>query len=225
MKKIALLGGIGPEATSVFYSKLIKRIQESNNIKSNSDFPNILINSIPANELIYEKTSRTDLSQYIQGIKDLKKFKPDFIAMVCNTIHLFLDEIKIKSNFDAIISLPDEVKLVLTKKHRNKKICVLGTELTVTRGLYNFDQIKYINLTSKELKIISDIIFAFNIGKDINLQRQRLAKIISNKKMEGAELFLAACTEISELIWEIKDIQYEDTFYILLNAVLKKLGN
>ena len=52
--KIGILGGIGPEATGEFYNKLIKRLQEKDLIKSNKDFPQIFINSIPAPELIYD---------------------------------------------------------------------------------------------------------------------------------------------------------------------------
>ncbi len=55
MKKIGILGGIGPEATGHFYLKLIKRLQETGRIKRNTDYPQIIINSIPAPELVDEK--------------------------------------------------------------------------------------------------------------------------------------------------------------------------
>lgn len=70
-KKIGILGGIGPEATGGFYLKLISKFQEKKLIRSNRDFPQIIINSIPAPELIYEKVSIRDLRPYLQGLGEL----------------------------------------------------------------------------------------------------------------------------------------------------------
>jgi hypothetical protein len=59
--RIGVLGGIGPEATGEFYNKLIAKFQERGLIKTNRDFPQIVINSIPAPELIYDTISDEDL--------------------------------------------------------------------------------------------------------------------------------------------------------------------
>ena len=40
--KIGVLGGIGPEATGMFYLKLIKKMQADGLISCNGDFPQIL---------------------------------------------------------------------------------------------------------------------------------------------------------------------------------------
>jgi aspartate/glutamate racemase len=65
--KIGVLGGIGPEATGEFYNKLISKLQDNGMIKSNSDFPQIIINRIPAPELI-DHASESDIEQYRKGI-------------------------------------------------------------------------------------------------------------------------------------------------------------
>ena len=93
-RRIGVLGGVGPEATGEFYNKLIRRLQEKGSIKSNRDFPQIIINSIPAPELIYDKISDEELQPYIKGLKELDKFGVDFIIMICNTIHLYYDKLQ-----------------------------------------------------------------------------------------------------------------------------------
>ena len=90
-RKIGILGGIGPEATGEFYLNLVSKFQKEGLIKSNKDFPPIIVNSIPAPELIYEEVSDKDLEPYIMGLKELEKFGADFIVMACNTIYLFYD--------------------------------------------------------------------------------------------------------------------------------------
>ena len=80
--KIGVLGGIGPEATATFYFELIQRLQAEGLVKDNTDFPQILINSIPAPELVFNKTTEKDLRPYEEGLKELDSFGVDFISGV-----------------------------------------------------------------------------------------------------------------------------------------------
>lgn len=70
-KKIGVLGGIGPEATAEFYLKFIRTLQRQGIIERNEDFPQILINSIPAPALIYDEISDEELNPYVDGLKEL----------------------------------------------------------------------------------------------------------------------------------------------------------
>ena len=116
--KIGVLGGIGPEATGKFYLKLIKKLQSEGLIRKNEDFPNIFINSIPAPELIFNKLDSADIELYLQGLQELDLVQPDFIVMVCNTIHLFHQELqsKIKS---PLIDLRKEVEQEIKRLKTN----------------------------------------------------------------------------------------------------------
>ena len=107
--KIGVLGGIGPEATALFYKKLILQIQKELEIQSNTDFPQIIINSIPAPELVGNKIKEKELGPYVKGLKELDSMGPDFIIMVCNTIHLYLDYLQghVKT---PILNLREEIR-------------------------------------------------------------------------------------------------------------------
>ena len=124
--KIGILGGIGPEATAEFYSKLIYTLQKEKLIKSNKDYPQIIINSIPAPELIYEKILKEDLKPYIEGLKELDKFNPDFIVMVCNTIHLYYERLQ-KEVKTPIIDLRKEVKEYLIKNKIKSRLDIFAS--------------------------------------------------------------------------------------------------
>ncbi|PKM92290.1 MAG: hypothetical protein CVU81_01225 [Euryarchaeota archaeon HGW-Euryarchaeota-1] len=52
---------LGQKRHSEFYNKLIGTLQEQGLIKSNKDLLQIIINSIPAPELIYDKISEKEL--------------------------------------------------------------------------------------------------------------------------------------------------------------------
>ncbi len=224
--KIGVLGGIGVEATGYFYLSLIKRLQESGSIKSNLDYPNLIINSIPAPELHLEEHDRHEIVEpYINGIKELAKLQPDFMIMVCNTIHLYLDVIKAKSGYTNFLSLKDIVKSALDEK-RPKKICVLGTGLTITRGLYNFEEYEYVILSEEEQETLCDVVVAFNRDgsspDNMKIFKEKLLEIVRNKQSDGAEMFLLACTEISEILTK-ESIPSMDTLELLIDAVSHKI--
>jgi aspartate racemase len=120
--RIGVLGGIGPEATGEFYSKLIAKLQEKGLIKSNKDFPQIVINSIPAPELIYDEISDEELKVYIDGLKELDEFGVDFIVMVCNTIHLYYDKLQ-REVKTPILNLREEMKEFLRKRGNKIHSC------------------------------------------------------------------------------------------------------
>jgi len=218
MVKIGVLGGIGPEATGIFYSRLVKELQASRIIEKNTDFPQIIINSIPAPELLSLKPSKKELAPYFQGLKELDSLKPDFIIMACNTIHVFRNLLQRRTSSE-IIDLRKEAKNFLASKKINK-ICVLGTPLTLNSRLFEFDGFKTIRPDRKEQAIISKAIFHYNKGVEKRKQVKSLEKI-ARKHSKNAVLLLA-CTEISLMLKGL-NCRKIDTMDVMINAVLKRL--
>ena len=221
--KIGVLGGIGVEATGYFYTQLMSRLQNSGIINSNTDYPQVIINSINAPELHLEEHDKEEiLKPYVDGIKDLVSLKPDIIVMVCNTIHLFIDKIKSESEFNDIYSLKEAVCKHIHDKNP-KAVCVLGTGLTITRGLYDYDTVKYLNPTAEEYKIICEAVTNFNAGGNKNnrleINKSKLLDIIYNKQKQGVDLFLFACTEVSEIL-HYSNINHLDTLEVLIDEVV-----
>jgi aspartate racemase len=196
--RIGVLGGIGPEATGKFYNGLIKKIQEEGLVKSNKDYPQIIINSIPAPELISAEIDEKDLDAYIQGLKELESLDVDYIVMICNTIHLYLNKLQ------AMIKTPiiDLRKLVGEKLSREKirSLFLIGTPNTIGKKLYDFGNRKVFEPSEGERKALSNIIFEFNKGlekdKNINLTKNLCLKYVQ----KGAECVFVGCTEFSIIL-------------------------
>ncbi len=218
-RKIGLLGGIGPEATGTFYLRLIKKLQDSGRVKSNADFPQFIINSIPAPELVYHNISKKELQPYIEGLKELEGNRVDFIAMVCNTIHSYYDILQ-KSVNVPIVDLKKEFGAFINEK-KVGTITVLATPSTINSGLFKVSGIKYLELSKHEQETLSDSIFKFNSGIAREEQIRRVDEIANRKIGEGAELVVLGCTEIS-LMLENSKINKIDTLDILADAVLSR---
>jgi aspartate racemase len=220
--KIAVLGGIGPEATGYFYTNLIKRLQERQLIQSNADFPQIFVNSIPAPELVFDEISLADLEPYIKGIKELEKHDPDFIVMVCNTIHLFYDYIQEKVN-TKILDLRKIVEAQIINKGL-KKITILGTPSTIRLGLYNYPFLTYQNNLQGEVDEFSQLIYQYNRGADKEYQKRRAKKIMKKNINEGSEAILLACTEFAVMLKDV-NVPKINTIDVLIDEVVDIVKN
>lgn len=218
--RIGILGGIGPKASGYFYLRLIRLLQESGHIKSNHDFPQIIINSIPAPELVDLEIQKETLDQYIEGILELASIMPDFIVMACNTIHLFRDYLIDQTGYSKILSLRDIVKEHLDTQKNVSPLCVIGTPATVIQGLFDYPEYTYHNPTKEELSEIGHIIKAYNAGGNAQEARNRLMQIIQREQGQKVRTFLFACSEVSNLL-RYKPIHSIDTFEVLIQATAK----
>jgi aspartate racemase len=212
--KIGILGGIGPESSALFYKQLISLVQ-SKNIRSNTEYPHIILESIPAPELLL---NNPDLSMYKEALKNLQKAGADFVVIVCNTAFCFFDQLKKVVNIP-IIDLNEEVNNNLIK-NEIKKITIFGSKKT-TNKLFHFENIEILPIKEKDSKIIDKIILNYNTGKN---KRRLEKKIIGLLKKYPRKNILIACTELSTML-KTNNLKYLDTFDILLNATFRRWKN
>lgn len=218
--RIGVLGGIGPESTAEFYTKLIKELQKTGFIKSNKDFPQIVINSIPAPELVYETITDADLSSYIDGLKELDAFGVDFIVMVCNTIHLFYDRLQSQIK-TPILDLRREMENAIRDKGINS-VLVLGTPSTIDKGLYDFAGIRSIKPTKSETEQLSTAIFNFNNGTDKEKQGKKVVEICNKYLSNGdTKTVILGCTEFG-LMLNNGDFDKINTIDVLVKATVER---
>lgn len=220
--KIGVLGGIGPEATGEFYNKLIRRLQKKRLINTNRDFPQIVINSIPAPELIYDKISDEELQPYIYGLKELDKFGVDLIVMVCNTIHLYYERLQKEIN-TPILDLKKELRELL-QRERIKSTFIIGTPNTIKQGLYRFRDIKSFEPNNTEINHLSDAIFNFNKGVEKQKQSQKVGKICKKYLDEGAGTIILGCTEFAVMLGK-KNLPMINTIDVLVEATTREYKN
>ncbi|MBI3036280.1 aspartate/glutamate racemase family protein [Candidatus Woesearchaeota archaeon] len=218
--RIGVLGGIGPESTAVFYSKLIEKLQAIGLIKSNTDFPQVIINSIPAPELI--SGNHRAIKHYEKGLKELDSFGVDFIVMVCNTVHLFLPRLQrgVKAR---ILDLREAVYKEL-KNRKISRIAVLATENTIRLRLYEFGDLMTIRLETADIKALNNAIINFNIGKEKNKQRLTCERIAEKCYDEGAQLIVLGCTELAVMLGKCR-LPSLNTIDVLVHAVISEYRN
>lgn len=141
MKKIGLIGGIGPESSIEYYRLIIKRFQEKQNTK---DYPELMINSINMTQMldyVFNKKFDNLIDFLMNKINDLEKTGVDYIAIASNTPHIVFDKLAKKSS-TSLISIV-EATCIEIKNTNIERVVLLGTKSTMTSGFYNTVAKKY----------------------------------------------------------------------------------
>lgn len=207
-KKVGgVLGGLGPEATVDFMSKVIARTIAINKAKNKTvedqDHIRMLVDHNPTvpNRHDAIRGNGEDVGAHLADMaKRLENAEADFVVMVCNTAHAFQNDIEQAIDVP-FISIIDEVITELKNTHpQGTKVGVMATQGCLEAELYqkSLTDAGYEALiwSESELADFMDIMYKIksgDTGAQVQEETLACAKILIEK---GAEVLIAGCTEI-----------------------------
>lgn len=219
---------MGPEATALFYMKVIKQFVHTNG------YPPILMYSVPEPfqiaDCFLQRNQEGDLLEklVIEGIETVHE-KVDFCVIPCNTAHIYINSIREVSKVP-VFSIVEETCRHL-KLHKVKKVGILATTASIENQLYikplYENNIAPILPLLHQQKIVSEIIYRLVKGEILASDKTALLRIIKDLKDMGAECVILACTDLPILLSQ-DDINFPlfDTLDILAdvakNAIIGK---
>ena len=217
LKKIGILGGMGPEATAELYLRIIKIFQNKYNAIYDDDFPEIFIYNLPLPDVVKNSNKQNIIKEtLIDGVKKLESFGVDFIAIPCNTVNYSISDM-CKAVKIPIINIAEETKQEI-KNMRITKIGLLSTEMTIKTNIYKFNNLKIITPTKIIINILS--------GNKTNNDKKTPKKIIRRLESRGAEKVILGCTEISLFVDDCNLlVPIYDSNKILAIAAVKRAKN
>ncbi len=223
MKTVGIIGGVGPETTAEFYLELVFGSYEKNKIKR----PPILVWNIPLDYQVEEDllTKSTGEERYIPYLIEaahlLEKAGADFLVMPCNSLHIFIDEIR-RSVKIPVLSIVEETAKFLKSKNINK-VGVLATSTTINQKLYenalSKEGIRQVLPNEFEQAKIGKVINNIVLNRHANKDRQELIKIIENMSNKTENIILA-CTDLQLLIPSNDKVDVFDTMKIFADATV-----
>jgi aspartate racemase len=134
MKKIGIIGGLGPEATIDYYTQIIDAFK---NDSGDLNYPEIIIYSVNLSVfigLMKEKKYDRVTSLLLEKIEGLKSAGAEFAALSANTPHLVFDSIKEKSGIP-LISIVEATCEECIKKGL-KRTGLIGTGFTMNASFF-----------------------------------------------------------------------------------------
>lgn len=200
-KTIGVLGGMGPATSANFYCAMIKYAQQKYGAVNDTDFPQIIINSLPLQG--FDETGVLDkklvLNQLKKGIRTLENAGSDFIAIPCNTVHCFIDELRNDSNIPILSIIEETIKVIQEKKI--EPIGILGSETTLKLKLYENglkeNNISFCTLREEHYPIITALILGIMGGSSVD--NKDVLNIIAEMSKSTKGIILG-CTELHSAI-------------------------
>jgi len=227
MKTVGIIGGLGPETTSEFYLDIIFSCQK----KSKTSRPGIIISSVPLPYEIEEDliTENTGSERYIPFLiaeaQRLEKAGADFLVMPCNSLHVFIDEIRSAVKVPVLSIVEETVKFL--QKNKFKKVGIVSTSATIENKLYETafekDRIAYETPNDFQQAKMGKFILNLVTGQQKNQDREELINIISDFENKNVDCVALACTDLQLLIPKHPTLKIFDTMRILADATVEKI--
>jgi aspartate racemase len=134
MRKIGLIGGIGPESTLDYYARIIDAFRAG---KAEADYPEIILYSANLTELMAilktEDTAR--LSDWlVDKVQALRRAGADFAAIGSNTPHVIFEEVAVRSPIP-LVSIVEATRQKAAGLGL-KKLGLMGTLFTMQADFY-----------------------------------------------------------------------------------------
>ncbi|MFI8708338.1 aspartate/glutamate racemase family protein [Bacillus sp. NPDC077411] len=219
---IGILAGMGPKSTGPFVDNVVKQCQEIYGAKDDMDFPHMMIYSCPTPFYINKAINHEDMKRaIINGAQKLESTGVDFIAMPCNTAHLYFDQLHSSISIPLLNIVDETIKEI---PYHVKKLALLATDSTVQSGIYQEGFLKrgiqYIQKNSWQTAI-NQIIYKIKIGQ-INEASQSWNTLCS-ELTETVDAVVIACTDLNVILETKQNHLYVvDSSTCLAKAIVNK---
>jgi aspartate racemase len=226
MKRLGILGGMGPAATAEFYRRLVEQTPAS---CDQAHIPVIVWADPTVPDRSASLINRDDLpwAKLKQGILGLKDAGCDHIVIPCNTAHFWYDRMnKLGVPITHIVdSVAEELK---SMNVHSGTIGILGTKATMSLGLYQHylggkgwscvtpsthEMDKYVQPAIELIK-----------SNDIEAARELLMNAIENLMKWGVSAVVLGCTELPLAVKEThyKNIPLINSIDSLVKVAIKE---
>jgi len=204
MKKIGLIGGLGPEATVEYYKQIIDAFKDGS---GDLNYPEMIIYSVNLSELIsLMKAQRYDQAAdiFVRVLDRLKLAGAEFAAISANTPHMLFDRISANSPLPLISIVEAACREALRRGFRRPGL--LGTGFTMDAGFYPDVFKKHgmeVLVPEKEDRdLINHKLFSeIELGVFTDETREQFIAIISKMaRVQQIDSIILGCTEFGILL-------------------------
>lgn len=227
MKTIGIIGGLGPETTAKFYLEIIKGCEQKNRIQR----PPMLIWNVPLmysleDEVLLEgKDVERLIPILVEAAQILQQGGADFLVIPCNTVHLFIEEVRNSVKIPVISIVEETINLLNNSGVSN--VGLLATGITIDQKLYGDSleaaSIVYTVPIESDQKVLGQIIHNLVNNKREPDNQTKYNTIIDHLLASGSKTLLLACTDLQLLDNKFPNVEVYDTMNILVNSTVEKL--
>lgn len=227
MKKIGIIGGIGPESTMDYYKRIISSFQRQG---INPEYPEIIIYSANMTELLrlIDANRWEDLAEWLLGkIEKLYRAGAEFAVIGSNTPHFVFGEVSLRSPIPLISIIEETCKKV--EAMGCSRAGLMGTQFTMKSDFFQKEfakkEISIITPDPEDQQLIHHKLFSeIELGIIKDTTRVELEAIIKKMKENySIDSIILGCTELPLILTSesIFGIPLLNTTAIHVESILK----
>jgi len=195
-------------------------------------YPSIIIDSISfpfslEEEIVQESKNENKILPILkESIARFNKIGVNIIVIPCNTVHIFIEDLRKVSDVPIINIIDETIKRVKDGNYRN--VGLLASKKTIDSKLYENPMkkngINVILPTSKEQNELSKIIVETIRNKLAKNRKNVIKRIIKNLIKRGSEVVILGCTDLQIILNKHEaDVELLDSFEILLESTFQRI--
>lgn len=225
---VGILGGMGPAATVDFYSKLIAATPAA----TDQQHLRVMIwadPTVPDRSQAIVGHGEDPTPKLAEGAQQLKDAGAAFYVAACNGSHAFLPRVREQVDLE-YVSMIEVTAEHLSALPYVKAAGLLATDATLTAGLYQDSLAAYgvqpIVPELAEQHTVMEAIYAVKAGSLGHELRAGLVRVAESLVAQGADVIVAACTEIPlAMTTEESPRPLVDPAVLLANHVVTKANS
>ena len=227
MRVPGILGGLGPQTTAVFYNALAQLADQS----GADHRAGMLMVSVPI-KYSFERDAIQNgqgeerlLPMLFDSVKRLEDGGADFIAMPCNSLHIFHEELQRRARVPFLNIVEETASVVSTEGH--KEVGLLGSPITLGKQLYQ----RYLNERgihahlprADESVELAAIIHRLVLQAATAEDRKTFERMVEGMLDRGARAVILACTDLQLLLSPSLKPYVLDTLEVLVTATMREI--
>ena len=226
MRKLGVIGGLGPMATAFFMQMVI----EMTEAKTDQEHIEMLIHNCPAipdrTSYILGKSEVSPKPQIVQIGQQLAAYGVDIIAIPCVTANYFYEDLQKEIDAPIIDIIGETVKHLVEADV--KCVGIMATDGTVSCGIFQkaLEAAGIVVVTPGESgqQHVMHLIYQ-NVKATKPVEMERFATVSEELRQKGAEVIILGCTELSMIRRdEVIGAGYLDAMQVLAKVAVEKCG-
>ena len=225
-QKLGILGGMGPQATQMFYQFVLDRTDAA---RDQDHLPAVILSDTKIPDRTAAILSGQGEAVYARLLADARTLEScgcTAIAIPCNTSHFFVDRLQGDVSVPVIHMIREAAKELAAQG--KKRPGILATDGTIRSGLYQAEcaALGMEAVTPDEVtqELVMSIIYD-EIKQGEQGSREKFARIDRAIRSAGCDCALLACTELSVFsAYHTLPSFYVDAMMVLAERAVTRCG-
>jgi aspartate racemase len=195
---IGILGGMGARSTAPYLDLVIDQCQALYGASQNDEYPHIITYSIPAPLYLDRPLDHEKVPDVVSaGLQRLENCGVDFIAMPCNTAHIFYDQLQASINVP-LLHIVDETINILPDNINS--ISLLAAPFTVEEKVYDAGFASAglrFEHTDAWQQAVNNLLAGIKAGGKLDTLKAQWSSLLNQVRDAGVDAAVIGCTDLN----------------------------